>query len=166
VTTYLVNADTFKLVTGTIPWDASTTSGIVELELANGSKALLTLADIRTQPFGYDRRLFRAPYGTVWRQQGDARRLVENVTVNAYVLGGVLFTADVTTTTADTTSVTADSADTSITSAASPASTLAGILPNVVNIESASLSYAVVGLQSYTRRAVPSGYYFEVVFVV
>jgi hypothetical protein len=144
MTTYLFDSDTFKLVTGTIPWDASTTSGIVELELADGSKALLSLADIRTQPFGYDRSMFRAPYGTVWHQQGDERRLVETITVRGYVL---------------------DDAN-GISDAAIAANQFAQILPQVVQVDSASLSYAVVGLQSYRQRAVPSGYYFEVVFVV
>jgi hypothetical protein len=143
VTTYLFNSDTLKWVTGTIPWDVTTTAGVVEFELDDGSKALLELADVSVEPFSYDRSMFRSPYGTVWHQEGDFRRLVENITVRAHIV---------------------DDAD-GISDAALAADTLVQLLPDVVHVESMVGAWDVVGLLSYTRQAVESGYRFEIALV-
>jgi hypothetical protein len=143
VTTYLFDSDTLQWVTGTIPWDVTTTAGIVELELSDGSVALLKLSDVSTEPFSYDRSMFRSPYGAVWHQEGDFRRLEQTISVRAHIL---------------------DDAN-GISDAAIAANTLTQLLPNVVRVASMVGAWDVVSVLSYTRQAVGSGYRFEVSFL-
>jgi hypothetical protein len=143
VTIWRFDSDAIKWDADTITWDAGLLNGMVELELENGSKVLLLLANVRTEGFTYDRSMFRSPYGAVWHQEGDKRRLVENITVHAHIVddaGG-------------------------ISDAAIDANALAVALPTVVRVESAISGWNVVGLLSYTRQAVESGYRFEIALV-
>jgi hypothetical protein len=128
----------------TVPtWDAGMFYGYSQWELANGSKLLIPLSNVRTQAFDYDRRLFRAPYGTIWHQEGDERRGVENVNVIVDVV---------------------DDAD-GITDAATLANALAGDAPNVVLIDAPFAQFNVLALTSYSRVPIESGYRFDFSFV-
>jgi hypothetical protein len=125
-------------------WDAGLFAGTAELTLENGGKVFLELANVRTEQFTYDRNMFRSPYGTVWHQQGDARRLVESITVQAHIL---------------------DDED-GISDAAIDADAIGQVLRNVTRVESEVGIFEVAGLQSYTRQPVQSGYRFDIRFVV
>jgi hypothetical protein len=124
-------------------WDGGLWAGNVQLELANGNLVPVVLANVRAEAFTYDRSMFRSPYGTVWHQEGDFRRLVESITVQAQVVddaGG-------------------------ISDAAGDADALALLLPDVVRVESNWGAWDIAALESYSRQPVESGYRFDVQFV-
>jgi hypothetical protein len=139
--TFDLNTITFD--TDTVTWDGGMFAGSVQLQTANGSNILLPLANVRTEGFTYDRAMFRSPYGTLWHQQGDYRRLVEDITVQAHVL---------------------DDAN-GISDAAIAANTLALALPQVIAVESSIGSFTVAALASFTRQPVESGYRFDIRFI-
>jgi hypothetical protein len=143
VTIWRFDSDAIKWDADTITWDAGLFSGMVELELDDASKVLLLLANVRIEGFTYDRSMFRSPYGTVWHQEGDFRRLVETITVQAHIV---------------------DDAN-GISDAAIDAGTLAVALRSVVRVESAIGDWVVAALESYSRQPVESGYRFDIQFV-
>jgi len=124
-------------------WDGGLFAGNVQFGLANGTNVLVVLANVRAEAFTYDRSMFRSPYGTVWHQEGDFRRLVENITVQAHVV---------------------DDAD-GISDAAGDADALALLLPSVVRVEANWGAWDIAALESYSRQPVESGYRFDVQFV-
>lgn len=123
-------------------WDCGLYAGVVQCELDDGTRLAVDLATVRTQSFTYDRSMFRSPYGTVWHQEGDERRLVENVNLSVHFV---------------------DDAD-GISDAADAARVLVAAAPNVVLLESPIGSFEVVALLSYTRQPVESGYRFDFTF--
>jgi hypothetical protein len=127
-----------------ITWDGSGFAGVVFLVLDNATVVEVPLANVRTESFSYDRRMFRSPYGTVWHLEGDDRRLVENITVDVFVI---------------------DDAN-GISDAAIQANALTSVLPNVVRVVGAIGAFDVVALESFTRQPVQSGYRLSIIFVV
>jgi len=123
-------------------WDGGILPGGAQWELSNGTIVPVTLANVRTQAFQYNRRMFRSPYGTVWHQEGDLKRGVESITVSVHVL---------------------DDAN-GISDAAIAAEALASVAPDVVRVECHFGEFDVVALQSYSRAPVQSGYRLEFVF--
>lgn len=128
---------------GLITWDAGLLAGTVSFSFATGGNLVVNLANVRTQEFQYDRRMFRSPYGSVWHQEGDFRRLVESITVQAHIV---------------------DDAN-GISDAAIDAGALAVALPSVVRVESAIGDWIVAALASYSRQPIESGYRFDIQFV-
>lgn len=123
-------------------WDAGLFADMVRLHLVNNLFVELDLANVRAQAFAYDRAMFRAPYGGVWNQQGDKRRLVESITVQAFVVddaGG-------------------------ISDAAVDANVVLQALRDVVRVEASSRIWDVVALQPVARQPVESGYRFDITF--
>ena len=118
-------------------------AGTVEFELVGGGTVTVNLANVRTEAFTYDRGMFRSPYGTVWHQQGDYRRLVETITVQAHVLNDANGISD----------------------AAIAADSLAQLLPTVTVVKSSIGEFNVAALASYTRQPVESGYRLDISFV-
>jgi hypothetical protein len=143
-------------------WDAGLFAGVARLHLSDSTFLPLRLANVAVEGFSYDRSMFRSPYGTVWHQEGDKRRLVESITLRAYLVDGLQITADITTVTADTTSLTADTVGDSISDSAGPASALVVALPNVVRVESSLRIWDVVALGPAVRQPVESGYRFDI----
>jgi hypothetical protein len=124
-------------------WDGGLWAGNVQLELANGNLVPVVLANVRAEAFTYDRSMFRSPYGSVWHQEGDSRRLVESITVQAWVV---------------------DDAN-GITDAATTAAALAAILPTVVRVESNWGNWDVAAVESFSRQPVESGYRFDIQYI-
>lgn len=126
-----------------ITWDAGLNAGTASLTFATGPNLPLPLANVRTQAFQYDRRMFRSPYGTVWHQEGDARRLVEEVTLSAFVV---------------------DDAS-GISSAAITANSVANAAVNATGLQTPFGSFTLLGLVSYSRSPMESGYRLDFRFV-
>jgi hypothetical protein len=143
MTGWTFDLDSVKFDADTITWDAGLFAGYAQLEAPDGSKILLLLANVRTEGFTYDRAMFRSPYGTVWHQEGDFRRLLEDITVQAHVLDDTNGISD----------------------AAIAANNLALALPHVVAVESSIGSFNVAALASFTRQPVESGYRFDIRFI-
>jgi hypothetical protein len=124
-------------------WDAGLFYGVAQLEAPNGSKIVLKLANVRTETFTYDKNMFRSPYGTVWHIEGDERRLVERITVQAHVIDD----------------------PSGISDAAITANVVASALPSVVVVESPFGTFNIAALESFVRVPVESGYRLDVTFV-
>jgi hypothetical protein len=128
----------------TVPtWDAGLIDGVAQLEAPDGSKIILDLANVRTETFTYDKNMFRSPYGTVWHIEGDERRLVERITVQAHVIDD----------------------PNGISDAAIQASVIATALPSVVVVESPFGTFNIAALESFVRVPVESGYRLDVTFI-
>jgi hypothetical protein len=123
-------------------WDGGLFGGFTQWQLSDGSRLVIPLSNVRTQAFQYDRRMFRAPFGIVWHQEGDARRGVELVNVSVEVV---------------------DDAD-GITDAALLANQLAGSAAGVILIDSPFGQFDVLALSSFTRSPIESGYRFNFTF--
>jgi hypothetical protein len=134
---------TVKFDSTTPTWDAGLFAGVVHLHTSGSAFTILPLANVRAEGFAYDRSMFRSPYGSVWHQEGDFRRLVENITVQAWVV---------------------DDAN-GITDAATTAAALAAILPTVVRVESNWGNWNVAALESFSRQPVASGYRFDIQYI-
>jgi hypothetical protein len=117
-------------------WDGGLFGGFTQWQLSDGTRLVIPLSNVRTQAFQYDRRMFRAPFGSVWHQEGDARRGVELVNVSVEVV---------------------DDAD-GITDAALLANQLAGSASSVILIDSPFGFFDVLALSSFTRSPIESGY--------
>jgi hypothetical protein len=140
---YTFDADTVTFDASFPTWDGGLFAGNVRFELSNGNLVPVVLANVRAEAFTYNRSIFRSPYGTVWHQEGDFRRLVESITVQAQV---------------------ADDAG-GISDAAGDADALALLLPDVVRVESSWGAWDIAALESYSRQPVESGYRFDIQFV-
>jgi hypothetical protein len=130
------DSDTITFDSDVVTWDAGFDSGFVLFRFASGASVVVPLATVRTQSFTYDRQMFRSPYGTVWHQEGDARRLAEEVEVSVHVIDDPNGISDAALT---ATAVIAD---------AVAATRISSVIGEVV----------VAGLLGYTRQPIESGY--------
>jgi hypothetical protein len=140
VSDWSFDMDTVKFDAEVPTWDAGLVAGEARLHLSDSTFVSLPLANVGFAEFTYDRGLFRSPYGTVWHQDGDKRRLVEAITLQAFVVddaGG-------------------------ISDAAVDAGALLGLLLDVTRVESGLRIWNVVALGPSVRQPVESGYRFDI----
>jgi hypothetical protein len=124
-------------------WDGGLFGGFTQWTQSFGPREVIPLSNVRTQAFQYDRRMFRAPFGTtVWHQEGDGRRGVQLVNVSVDVI---------------------DDAN-GITDAAFIANALANVAQFVTEIECPYGKFDVLALSSFTRSPIESGYRFNFAF--
>lgn len=130
--------DTITFDSDVVTWDAGIVAGTgtIVLERSDLTRLTLPLATLRTSAFTYDRQMFRSPFGTVWHQEGDARRLTEEVEVSVHVIDDALGISD----------------------AALTATTVIAAAVDTTFITSPIGTVVVVALRGYTRQPIESGY--------
>jgi hypothetical protein len=136
--------DTITFDSGLVTWDAGivAATGTLVFHRSGGTRETLPLATLRASAFRYDRQMFRSPYGTVWHQEGDARRLAEELEVSVHVI---------------------DDAN-GISDAALTATTVIAAAEDAVYITSPVGDAIVVALLQYTRQPIESGYRLDFTF--
>jgi hypothetical protein len=124
-----------------VTWDAGVTVGYVVFGFNTGANAPVQLANVTTSAFGFERRMFRSPYGSIWHTDGDGRAGIENITVTVFVI-----------------------ADDGISIAASEATALIALAEAATELQTQYGDFEIAALTSYSRVPVASGYRLELNF--